>query len=111
MAKCLICNLDVNSDDKNLIVTEIFCPHCGNYAYEKTFKTTFDFFLSSQNEENVKKIKKQMKKIVKKEKTCFVDDFETTSLEGYNLCELIDIINPVGIEFTHNNTIDSNYKD
>ena len=41
MAKCLICNLDVNSDDKNLIVTEIFCPHCGNYAYEKTFKTTF----------------------------------------------------------------------
>ena len=52
-----------------------------------------------------------MKKIVKKAKTCFVDDFETTSLEGYNLCELIDIINPVGIEFTHNNTIDSNYKD
>ena len=39
-----------------------------------------------------------MKKIVKKAKTCFVEIFETTSLEGYNLCELIDIINPVGIE-------------
>ena len=42
---------------------------------------------------------------------CFVDDFETSLVEGYDLIELRDILNMVGFEVTHNNTIDSNWTD
>ena len=52
-----------------------------------------------------------MKKYIKKHKVCFVDDFETSLVEGYELLELRDILNLVGLEVTHNNTIDSNWTD
>ena len=48
---------------------------------------------------------------MKKHHICFVDDFETSLVEGYELKELRDILNMAGIEVTHNNTIDSNWTD
>lgn len=111
MGKCVLCQQEAKTENKNMIYVEVFCPSCGHYVYEKTFLTTLEFFLSSQNQKNSQRILQQMKKIVAKAPTCFVDDFETTKMDDYNLCELSDIIHPLGIEFTHNNTIDSNYKD
>ena len=57
------------------------------------------------------KINNFLKKYIKKHKVCFVDDFETSLVEGYELLELRDILNLVGLEVTHNNTIDSNWTD
>ena len=111
MNKCLICGHDATIHHHGLLLEEVDCPNCGNYRYELAFKTSYDFFLSQQDELDCKKIMKQMKKIVRQEKVCFVDDYEKIDLDGFALYELLDILNPIGIDVAHNNTIDSNYKD
>ncbi len=111
MCKCLVCHQDAQVITKDFLIEEVTCPHCGHYHYEKPFKTSYDYFLSQQNQEDVNKIIKQMKKIIKKENVCFVDDFEKSLADGCALYELLDILNPIGMDVAHNNTIDSNYKD
>lgn len=109
--RCLICHGEADVQAKGLLRKEVHCPVCGHYSYEKAFQTSYDFFLSQQSQEDVLKIQKQMQKLVKKEAICFVDDFEKVDYEGYALYELLDVLNPIGIDVAHNNTIDSNYKD
>lgn len=109
--KCLICNNKANVTNKDLLVVEVNCPHCGHYYYEKAFKTSYDFYLSQQDREINKKIQKLMKKLIKKDNVCFVDDFEKTTVDSFVVYELRDILNLIGLDVAHNNTIDSNYKD
>ena len=109
--KCLICNQEVPTQSISLLLEEVHCPHCGSYRYELSFKTSYDFFLSQQSEKEQKRIQKQMQKIVQQGAVCFVDDYEKVEMDGYALYELLDILNPLGIDVAHNNTIDSNYKD
>ena len=52
-----------------------------------------------------------MQKLIKQGAVCFVDDYEKVEMDGYALYELLDVLNPLGIDVAHNNTIDSNYKD
>ena len=52
-----------------------------------------------------------LKDYVKKHHVCFVDDYETSLVTGYDLKEFRDILNMIGYEVTHNNTIDSNWTD
>lgn len=111
MGNCIICKKEVPTKDKSLLFVEVCCPECGTYTYERTFRTTLDFFISSQNMENQKRILKHMKDIVATAPTCFVDDFESVEMDTHQLYELIDIINPLGIDFAHNNVVDSEYKD
>lgn len=111
MSECLICKQKAKSTQKGLLLVEVECPVCGHYHYEKAFKTSYDFFLSQQDQKDILKITKQMKKLVKSSNVCFVDDFESIDVEGCILYELIDVLNPIGIQVAHNNTIDSNYKD
>ena len=108
--KCFLCNSEAKSSEKLLLV-EIDCPHCGKYAYEKTFLTAFDYYFSSFSIDKKEKVIKQMQKLVKNDKVCFIDDFDTSIVEGYHLLEFRDIINKAGLEIAHNNTIDSNWKD
>ena len=69
------------------------------------------FSFAVNNSQKRKKTEEFLMKYVKEHKVCFVDDFETSLVIGYDLIELRDILNMVGYEFTHNNTIDSNWTD
>lgn len=109
--KCLICNGEAKLINKDMVVMENCCPKCGHFFYEKAFKTGFDAFLASQKKENQDKIIKQMKKEIKKQIVCFVDDFEKANFATGIYLELNDILDKVGLSFAHTNTIDSNYKD
>ncbi len=109
--KCLICSKQAMITHKDLLVEEVHCPHCGHYYYEKAFKTSYTFYLSQQEKEIHLRIQKMMKKLIKKNKVCFVDDFEKTTSDEFIVYELRDILNLIGIDVAHNNTIDSNYKD
>lgn len=108
--KCFICGNDITFEEGLNVIT-CHCKKCGEYAYEKNFMTTFDYFLSSNSSQRQDKVKSFLKKYVRKHHICFVDDFETSLVEGYELKELRDILNMAGIEVTHNNTIDSNWTD
>ena len=110
MSKCFICNSEVNSTETINVIT-CDCPNCGKYAYEKNFLTTYEYFCSANSKERVNKVNSILKKYTKKHHVCFVDDFETSLVENYELLELRDIINMAGFEVTHNNTIDSNWTD
>lgn len=110
MAKCFICNTQIEVSEK-VNVVHCHCKKCGEYAYEKNFMTAFDYFFSLNGEANKEKMLKFLKKYVKKHHVCFVDDFETSRVEGYELKEFRDILNMIGLELTHNNTIDSNWTD
>ena len=110
MAKCFICGNEAkHSETINVVTCE--CDCCGSYAYEKNFLTTYEYYFSVNNSQKRKKTEEILKEFVKKHKVCFVDDFETSLVIGYDLIELRDILNMVGYEFTHNNTIDSNWTD
>lgn len=108
--KCFICKNDVKFDEEINVIT-CHCKKCGTYAYEKNFMTTFDYFLTSNSLQRQKKVLDFLKKYIKKHHICFVDDFETSLVEDYELKELRDILNMAGVEVTHNNTIDSNWTD
>lgn len=108
--KCFICGNEINYKE-SLNVIECSCKKCGNYAYEKNFITTYEYYCSANSTERINKINAYLSKYTKKHHVCFVDDFETSLVEGYELLELRDILNMVGLEVTHNNTIDSNWTD
>ncbi len=110
MANCFICNAPIK-EEVFLNIVKCNCKNCKEYAYEKNFLTTYKYYLSVNDEEKVAKLTSFLKKYVKKHKICFVDDFETSNVEGYELKEFRDILNMAGLEVTHNNTIDSNWKD
>lgn len=110
MKKCFICGHKALLNE-NLNIVECNCSQCGLYAYEKNFLTSYEYYLSVNNKEKKEKIQKFLKKYIKNHKVCFVDDFETSTILGYELKELRDILNMVGLEITHNNTIDSNWTD
>ena len=110
MDKCFICNSDIKkTENVNVVICD--CPKCGNYAYEKNFLTSYNYYFSVNSKEKQEKITSFLKKYVKKHHICFVDDFETSLVTGYELKEFRDILNLCGFELTHNNTIDSNWKD
>ena len=109
--KCFICHQECIDSSEKLNVITCTCKKCGSYAYEKNFLTTYDFYLSAYSKERKEKIEAFLKKYVKKHHVCFVDDFETSKVEGYDLLEFRDILNMVGFEVSHNNTIDSNWTD
>lgn len=108
--KCFICHNDATLED-NLLVVKCKCKKCGSFAYEKNFVTAYEYYVSSFSNENALKIKKQMQKEIKNNKVCFVDDYETSIVQDYTLLEFIDILNKVGLDLAHTNTIDSNWKD
>lgn len=108
--KCFICHQDATIKE-NLLLVQCDCPHCGSYAYEKNFLTTYEYYHASNNHKNEKKLVRIMQKIIAKQPVCFVDDFTTATYDGYTFYELRDILNLAGFEITHNNTIDSNWKD
>ena len=72
---------------------------------------TYNYYFSVNKEQKKEKIQSFLKKYVKKHHVCFVDDFETSLVKGYDLLEFRDILNMSGFEVAHNNTIDSNWKD
>lgn len=110
MNKCFICNLPINKEEKiNIVYCQ--CKKCGNYAYEKNFMTAFDYYFSLNGKEKKEKMQSFLKKYIKNHHICFVDDFETSLVEGYELKEFRDILNMIGLELMHNNTIDSNWTD
>ena len=111
MKKCLVCGQEAPTKTLSLLLEEVDCPHCGSYRYELAFQTSYDFFLSQQSEKERKRIQKQMQKLIKQGAVCFVDDYEKVEMDGYALYALLDVLNPLGIDVAHNNTIDSNYKD
>lgn len=111
MANCFICNNKLKEYNENINIVSCTCPHCGKYAYEKNFLTSYNYYFSVNDKDKQEKITSFLKKYVKKHHICFVDDFETSTVEGYELKEFRDILNLVGLEVTHNNTIDSNWKD
>lgn len=108
--KCFICHglADIH---EQLLFVQCVCPNCGSYAYEKNFVTTYEYYHASNNHKNEKKLIRTMQKIIARNHACFVDDFETADYEGYKMYELRDVLNMAGFEITHNNTIDSNWKD
>ena len=108
--KCFICKSDITYEE-GLNTMTCHCKKCGTYAYEKNFMTTFDYFMSSNSSKRQEQLTNFLKKYIKKHHVCFVDDFETSLVENYELLELRDILNMVGLEVTHNNTIDSNWTD
>ena len=108
--KCFICHNETSFEESLNVVT-CHCKKCGTYAYEKNFLTTYEYYFSVNNPERKEKMESFLKKYVKNRKVCFVDDFETSLVEGYELKEFRDILNMVGYEVTHNNTIDSNWVD
>ena len=110
MSKCFICNSEAQHTETINVVT-CTCPQCGKYAYEKNFLTTYEYYFSVNSLSRKQKIQDFLKEYVKTRNICFVDDFETSLVEGYDLIELRDILNFVGLEVTHNNTIDSNWTD
>ncbi len=110
MKKCFICGNEAILTD-NLNVVQCQCKNCGSYAYEKNFLTTYEYYLSVHNEKVKEKVQNFLKEYTPKHHVCFVDDYETSTVIGYDLKELRDILNMVGLEFTHNNTIDSNWTD
>lgn len=110
MKRCFICGSEIVIEEK-INVVHCKCPKCGEYAYEKNFLTAFDYYFSQNGNENRIKMQKFLKKYVKKHHVCFVDDYETSLVEGYDLKEFRDILNMIGLEITHNNTIDSNWTD
>lgn len=108
--KCFICGNDIEvKDTLNVIYCD--CKKCGHYAYEKNFMTTYDYYCNANGSKKTNIITSFLKKYVKKHKVCFVDDFETSLVEGYDLLEFRDILNMAGLEVAHNNTIDSNWTD
>ena len=109
--KCFICHDECITNEESINLIQCECKRCGSYAYEKNFLTTYNYYLSVNSEERKNLIEKFLKKYVKKHHICFVDDFETSLVEGYELKEFRDILNMVGLEVTHNNTIDSNWTD
>ena len=110
MDKCFICGNDITKDEK-LNVVICHCKNCKEYAYEKNFLTSYNYYFSVNPKERQEKITSFLKKYVKKHHICFVDDSETSLVEGFELKEFRDILNLCGFELTHNNTIDSNWKD
>lgn len=108
--KCFICNSEIKFEEK-LNMVECECPHCGKYAYEKNFITTYEYYLSVNGTHRKEAINTFLSEYTKNHHVCFVDDFESSLVEGYDLLELRDVLNMVGLEFTHNNTIDSNWTD
>lgn len=110
MKICFICKEEIETKE-SLNLIECSCKNCGKYAYEKNFLTTFDYYLSVNSLARKEKIENFLKTYVLSRNICFVDDFETSIVEGYDLIELRDILNLVGLEVTHNNTIDSNWTD
>ena len=110
MKKCFICGKEIKyTESLNLVVCE--CECCGEYAYEKNFLTTYDYYFSVNSKEKKEKVENFLKNYLQNHNVCFVDDFETSLVTGYDLIELRDVLNMVGLEFTHNNTIDSNWTD
>ena len=109
--KCFICHNELSFQEETINVVYCKCNKCHEYAYEKNFLTTYNYYFSVNNQEKKEKIESFLKKYVKKHKVCFVDDFETSTVKDYELLEFRDILNLVGLEITHNNTIDSNWKD
>lgn len=107
---CFICQKKAQLEE-SLNVISCTCPHCGTYAYEKNFLTTYEYYFSVNSSDRCQKISNFLKKYVKNHHVCFVDDFETSLVTGYDLLEFRDILNMCGLEVTHNNTIDSNWKD
>lgn len=107
---CFICHGPATLED-NLLLVKCKCNKCGSFAYEKNFVTAYEYYVSSFSSDNALKIKKQMQKEIKKGNICFVDDYETSIVKGYTLLEFIDILNKVGLDLAHTNTIDSNWKD
>ena len=81
------------------------------YAYEKNFITTYEYYLSVNGKNRKEVINAFLSEYTKNHNVCFVDDFESSLVEGYDLLELSDVLNMVGLEFIHNNTIDSNWTD
>jgi len=110
MKICFICKEEIQTEE-SLNVVKCNCKNCGHYAYERNFLTTYDYYVSVNNNEKKVKIETFLKQYLPTHKVCFVDDFETSLVEGYDLLELRDILNMVGLEVTHNNTIDSNWTD
>jgi len=108
--QCFICKKEVEATQTINTVT-CNCPDCGNYMYEKNFLTTYNYYCSINSSERINKINDFLKDYVKAHNVCFVDDYETSRVEDHELKEFRDILNMVGLEVTHNNTIDSNYKD
>lgn len=108
--KCFICNSEIKFEEK-LNMVECECPNCGKYAYEKNFITTYEYYLSVNGTHRKEAINTFLSEYTKNHHVCFVDDFESSLVEGYDLLELRDVLNMVGLEFTHNNTIDSNWTD
>lgn len=109
--KCFICQNELLEEKEALNVVYCKCPKCHQYAYEKNFLTTFNYYFSVNKDEKKEKIQSFLKKYVRKHHICFVDDFETSLVDGYELLEFRDILNLSGFEVAHNNTIDSNWKD
>ena len=109
--KCFICQNELLEEKETLNVVYCKCSKCHEYAYEKNFLTTFNYYFSVNKIEKKEKIQSFLKKYVKKHHICFVDDFETSLVQGYELIEFRDILNLAGFEVAHNNTIDSNWKD
>ena len=110
MKICFICKEEIQTEE-SLNVVKCTCKKCGHYAYERNFLTTYDYYFSVNSCERKEKIESFLKQYVPAHNVCFVDDFETSLVEGYDLIELRDILNMVGLEVTHNNTIDSNWTD
>lgn len=109
MSKCFLCNNEANTSE-HLLLVKCECKHCGSFAYEKNFVTAYDYYLTSFTKDGAK-ITKKMQDLIKKGNVCFVDDYDTSTVEGYTLIEFRDILNMCGVDLAHNNTIDSNWKD
>ena len=108
---CFICHQELQEYNETLNVCYCTCKKCGHYGYEKNFLTTYNYYFSVNSDNKKEKIESFLKRYVKKHQICFVDDFETSTVENYELLEFRDVLNLVGLEVTHNNTIDSNWKD
>lgn len=110
MEKCFICGNEIKTETHLNVVT-CHCPECGTYAYEKNFLTAFNYYFSINKQERKKQMIEFLKDYVKRHHVCFVDDYETSLVEGYELKEFRDLLNLIGYELAHNNTIDSNWTD
>ncbi len=108
--QCFICHNEIELEE-SLNIISCKCPNCGQYAYEKNFLTTYEYYFSVNSLTRKATIEKFLKKYLKNHHVCFVDDFETSLVKGYDLLEFRDVLNMCGLEVTHNNTIDSNWKD
>ena len=107
---CFVC-LNKCKEEEKLLFVRCDCAKCGKYAYEKNFVTSYEYYKSAFDIKKVQKLEQTIKKLIKKGNVCFVDDAETSLVEGYKLLEFRDILNIAGLDLAHNNTIDSNWKD